>query len=324
MTEGLEKVPCPRCGARESSTLFEGRDYLYGIPGVYFVSMCGGCGLMFQNPRPSRERALGLYPPGYGPHAVPVSQPASTAPAPTAPTAPPDSIARRVLNGIPTWKRWCDGVDLVPDFVPEGHLLEIGCASGARLLSLKNRGWRHLRGIEFVPSAAERARAAGFAVDCGPVEDALVRFSGESLDVIIASMVLEHLFDPFGVVQEIAGKLRKGGQFLFSTVVCDSLDAKIYKGYYGGFDLPRHMVFFKKRDIFRMLERDFTNIECFHQNAPIDFVRSSSWRRGGQKGGLFDRLVLSIGDSRTGFLLVLPLAFLGLTCRVSFRCRKRD
>jgi len=317
MTDRDEKIPCPRCGAAESTIMFEGKDYLYGVPGDYFVSTCRACGLMYQNPRPARERALELYPQDYGPHTAAEPPPASTG------RNKRYSVAKRVLDRIPAWKRWCDGVDLIPDFIPGGYLLEIGCASGARLLSLKNRGWQHLRGIELVPSAAERARAAGFGVDCDPVEDALARFPEEFFDVVIASMVLEHLFNPFHVVQEIAGKLKKGGQLLFSTVVCDSLDARIYRGYFGGFDLPRHMVFFKKRDIFRMLERDFTGIECFHQNAPIDFVRSSTWRRGDQKGDLFDRLVLSVGDSRAGYFLGLPLAWLGLTCRVSFRCRKR-
>jgi len=143
------------------------------------------------------------------------------------------------------------------------------------------------------------------------------------LDVVIASMVLEHLFDPFHVVRGIARKLKEGGQFLFSTVVCDSLDAWIYQGYFGGFDLPRHMVFFRKRDIFRMLEDEFTGMECFHHNAPIDYVRPSTWRRNDRKGGLFDRFVLSVGDTRAGHYLGLPLAWLNLTCRVSFRCRRR-
>ena len=129
---------------------------------------------MYQNPRPARECALELYPQDYGPHTVAVPPPASTG------GKERHSIAKRVLDRVPTWKRWCDGVDLVPNFVPEGSLLEIGCASGARLLSLKSRGWRNLRGIELVPSAAERARAAGFGVDCDPVEVALSRVPEES------------------------------------------------------------------------------------------------------------------------------------------------
>ena len=223
-----------------------------------------------------------LYPHDYGPHAP---TPSSTA-SPECPAIV--SLMKSGLAKIPGWKRWCEGVDLVPEFVPGGKLLEIGCASGGRLISLRSLGWQHLQGIELAPSAAERARAEGYPVDCDSVENALARYPGEFFDVIISSMVLEHLFDPFAVVPEISRTLKKGGQFLFSTVVCDSLDAHIYRGYFSGFDLPRHMVFFQKRDIFCMMKEYFAGIECFHQNAPVDFVRSSMWRREHHEGTWFD------------------------------------
>ena len=141
------------------------------------------------------------------------------------------------------------------------------------------------------------------------------RLETGAYDVVVASMVLEHLPNPFEVVREVARVLKPGGQFLFATVVRDALDAKLYGRYWAGFDLPRHMVWLTKADIGELLAGSFERAEWFHHDAAIDFVRSASWRR----RGLADRVVIALGERwlRPAALL---LALLGLTCRVSVRC----
>jgi SAM-dependent methyltransferase len=215
------------------------------------------------------------------------------------------------------------GVNLIPAYVAQGKLLEIGCASGGRLLSLRRLGWQHLLGIELGPAAAERARAEGISVVTGQVEDKLCQYPDGEFDVIISSMVLEHLYNPFQVVEIVAQKLKPGGQFIFSTVIRDGLDAKIFRDYWSGFDFPRHMIYFQKCDLYDMLKGQFEKIETFHQNAPIDFVRSAVSRKIEGKGTITNDLILRVARSRLATSIGLLLAWFGLTCRISVRCRTK-
>lgn len=342
-------MACPKCGADESWIVFQGEDRLYNVPGVYSVSECRQCGLWFQNPRPPADRLPSLYPPYYGPHATAAVNGSPTGNAWAGRLFRPlRSLAAmvrafRLDNNVgylirrlgyahlgeqstrpatpkgsqifDWWRKRQSCIDLIPRFVDQGTLLEIGCSTGERLRSLRALGWNNVFGIELVPAAAEIAASRGMAVTCGAVETLLDRFPKHFFDVIISSMVLEHLLDPFTVVRQIARKLKPGGEFLLSTVVRDSLDAKMYGAYWSGFDFPRHMVHFRKRDIWCMLGPHFRVLEVHHQNAPIDFVRPCVWRR-----KPLDNVVRLTAESGAGDILGFLLALLGLTSRVSFRC----
>jgi SAM-dependent methyltransferase len=212
---------------------------------------------------------------------------------------------------------------LTPEFVPGGRILEIGCAAGHRLVELRKQGWQSIEGIEMVPAAAERARALGFEVRCARVEEALDAVRDESLDAVVSSMVLEHLYDPFEVLRRVATKLKPGGQFLFSTVVRDSLDARLYGKYWAGFDLPRHMVHFTRQDLFEALHPHFERVAAVGQAAPVDFVRSASWRVGQGEGTILDRIFVAMGQGIIAQALSLLLAGMGRATRVSFYSRRR-
>jgi hypothetical protein len=137
-------------------------------------------------------------------------------------------------------------------------------------------------------------------------------------------MVVEHFFNPFEVFKIITEKLKPGGQFLFSTVVRDSLDGKLYGQNWAGFDFPRHMVYFTKKDLLDALKLNFTDIKCFHQNAPIDFKRSSAWRIATGRSNFLDRLIITVADSQIVKLIGFPIAWLGLTTRISVCCVKQN
>lgn len=298
----LIEVPCPRCGERRSRPVAHGRDHLYGIPGEFTAAECLACGLWFQNPRPADDDLGRLYPSEYTPHEAP---------------PPSRSLLRQLRRPLGNlYRRLKRGELLIPRSRPGGRLLEVGCASGSRLLSLREQGWRELTGIEFVPSAADRARAAGFDVLCGDAAEELAKLPDASFDVIIASMVFEHLVSPFAVIDLITKKLKPGGEFLFSTVVRDSWDAEHFGSYWAGFDFPRHMVFFSLADIRRALRDSYEHLETFFQNAPVDYVRSASWRRDASD----ERMLKMPNVFRTIF--GAWLASRGKTTRVSFRCVK--
>jgi SAM-dependent methyltransferase len=297
------------------------------LPGAFTACECDACGLWFLNPQPSPEHVADLYPASYAPHDEPDPRPISADVA----AYLADALGYAHLPRSPehrSWRsridrarqRWKACVELVPQWTPGGSVLEIGAASGARLAALRNLGWTDLHGIELVPAAAERARARGAKIACGSVEDMLVTYPDASFDVVIMSMVLEHLANPFDVMAMIATKLRPGGQLLFSTITRDGLDARLYGSYWGGFDFPRHLVFLRDADIAEMIAPHFETLERAHHAAPQDFVRSAEWRR--HEGRWVDRLVLAVRDPLLRYRIGLVLAWTGLTCRVSYRCRR--
>lgn len=324
-----------------SSPVYTAHDYLYGLPGTFYAESCDNCGLWFQNPRPVEADIARLYPDTYAPHAESVRGP--SAPSrhanvlrniwrgwnsgyltrrlgyqqranPTFSTR----VGAAFGSGISIAARWRAGCDLIPRFVAEGRLLEVGCGTGDTLKKLRDLGWRNLYGVELSDAAARIARRSGFTVNTTNIEVALESYPDGWFDAIVAEMVLEHLVNPFAVVQQIARKLKPGGEFLFSTVIRDSLDGRLFGRYGVCYDFPRHMVFFRKRDLTDLLRQDFDRVQSWHQNTPIDFQRPAYLRSA--------RLDPELGrffKTRTGARLVYTLARLKQMGRVSYRCRRK-
>lgn len=337
----LERVACPRCGGLNSSPVYTAHDHIYGLPGTFYAESCDDCGLWFQNPRPVQADIRLLYPPTYAPHGEPRPR---FRPAPQRANLPRNvwrgwnsGYLTRRLGYEPRGKeivsnragaalgsvisraaRWRAGCDLIPSFVPEGRLLELGCGTGQTLNKLRDLGWRNLYGVELSESAAHIARHSGFTVKTATIEAALETYPDGWFDAIVAEMVLEHLVNPFAVVQQIARKLKPGGEFLFSTVVRDSIDGRIFGPYGVCYDFPRHMVFFHNGDLNKLLRPEFDRIQSWRQSTPIDFQRPAYLR-----SARFDPELQRFFKTPAGELVVRVLARLKLMGRVSYRCRRK-
>jgi 2-polyprenyl-3-methyl-5-hydroxy-6-metoxy-1,4-benzoquinol methylase len=228
-----------------------------------------------------------------------------------------ERVAARLGSRLSYRARWQACCDLLPNFRPGGILLEIGCGNGGYLRRLRELGWRNLKGVELVPRAAAAARSLGFEVQEASVEEALKMYPDQHFDVIVSSMVMEHLLNPFETAKLIANKLKPGGELLFSTVIRDSLDGYMFGPYGVSYDFPRHMVFFRKNDLNQMLEKRFDVIRSCHQSTPIDFQRPARLR-----GAPVDAYIGRFFHSAVGLWLVRWLAQFKLMGRVSYRCRR--
>ena len=338
----LERVTCPRCDCSKSSPVYTAHDYIYGLPGTFYAESCDECGLWFQNPRPVEADIPLLYPETYTPHAETLRKRTLLTQQVSwlkyawrgwnhgfltkklgydhrSISHPAARIGARLGASFSRAARWRAGCDLVPHFVPNGKLLELGCGTGDSLERYRDLGWQNLHGVELSESAARIARRAGFNVKTATIESALESYPDQTFDAIVAVMVLEHLVNPFAVVRQVARKLKPGGEFLFSTVIRESIDGRIFGPYGVCFDFPRHMVFFRKRDLDAMLRNDFDEVDSWHQNTPIDFQRPASLRE-----GRYDNRLRNFFSSRPGGHVVSLLARLKLMGRVSYRCRRKQ
>lgn len=104
---------------------------------------------------------------------------------------------------------------LLPERAPRA--LEIGCAAGATLDWLRQSGRvSHTTGIELMPEAASVARTRVDRVLQGPVERELEGLREERFDLVLCLDVLEHLVDPWQVMQSLRHLVRPGGAVIVS------------------------------------------------------------------------------------------------------------
>ena len=99
-----------------------------------------------------------------------------------------------------------------------GSVLEIGCGSGGTLGWLRETGCASSTvGIEIVEWAAEQARSHADVVHCLDLERNELPADLGSFDTILCLDVLEHMVDPWHVLDKlVSGHLRPGGTLVVS------------------------------------------------------------------------------------------------------------
>jgi SAM-dependent methyltransferase len=230
-----EDRACPLGCRRDDESVLRGPDRSYGVGGVFRVVRCRACRLLRTNPRPTAATIAGCYPAeSYEPFLA------------TARTPRGRGLGARLRRLLP------DGdMAIVPRVAP-GRVLEVGCASGAFLAKLRDRGWDPC-GIEPSPFAAERALASGLDVYAGLAEDAPI--FGRPFDLVVARHSLEHLREPLSVLRALRRQTRAGG-----WLACTVPDAGAFLlGRFGAdwydLDLPRHLFHYEPATLTHLLER---------------------------------------------------------------------
>lgn len=147
-------------------------------------------------------------------------------------------------------------------FVPAdaARFLELGCGSGGFGVALReSRRSIHITGVEIHAESAKEARGRLDVVIEQPIEIALASIPKGSIDCVICNDVLEHLVDPWAVLQLIRTVLRPSG-----TVVSSIPNVRhfpVFKNYFLNGDwqyekwgvLDRtHLRFFTRKSIERM------------------------------------------------------------------------
>lgn len=131
-------------------------------------------------------------------------------------------------------------IDLVRQFAPAGRLLEIGPSWGAFCILAKRAGYA-VEAIEMDPACCEfLERRVGVHTICRSDEaDAL----GEAAqpDVIAAWHVIEHLRDPWRLLQAAAQRLAPGGVLVLALPNPHAVQFKLLGRYWAHVDAPRHL-----------------------------------------------------------------------------------
>jgi 2-polyprenyl-3-methyl-5-hydroxy-6-metoxy-1,4-benzoquinol methylase len=198
---------------------------MYGGEATYTFCRCGGCGVLYQHPRPPRA-TIGRYYPAddsYPPFRAAVA------------AEPP---LRRFARRRSLLKRCA----LVQRHVAAGSLLDVGCATGDFLIEMAQQpGWRAF-GAEPSAAAARYAAAAGALVARGSLNTAA--FAAGTFDAVTLWDVLEHVYEPRAALGEAVRLLRPGGILVISQPNTGSLDRRLFGDRWVGWELPRHLYLF--------------------------------------------------------------------------------
>jgi SAM-dependent methyltransferase len=204
---------CPVCGRAGAQELLQGPDRFHGRQEKYKLLRCPGCSLVWLSHPPKPEEMDLHYTDAY----------------------------HKLISaaGDDATFRWKDRKAALIQYKQSGALLDLGCSSGSFLEFMRSKSWK-LHGIEMsaegARTAAERSEAQVFV---GNILDA--PFTGESFDAITCFDVLEHLYEPRGVMARVGEWLKPGGIFYVLVPNIDSAEARVFGSYWHGLELPRHL-----------------------------------------------------------------------------------
>jgi len=228
----VEISECPVCNGKVFLTIAQCQDYTVSHE-TFTVKQCTSCLLGITTPRPE-ENTLGSYyeSPEYISHS---------------------GKSAGVIGLIYTiarffslrWKK-----NIINQFSSTGSILDFGCGSGEFLNSLQKANW-NITGIE--PSELARKKASD--LNGKSIYSSLDEIPGKEFDSITAWHVLEHVPSPLETMQQLKSHLKKSGTIFIAVPNYQSPDAKHYKDYWAGFDVPRHLWHFSKQSMQTLLEK---------------------------------------------------------------------
>jgi SAM-dependent methyltransferase len=130
-------------------------------------------------------------------------------------------------------------LDLLAARRPAGRLLDVGCGHGLLLAEARARGYDVL-GLELSAAAVAHATSRlGVPVEQVALED-FAAGTAERFDVVVLADVLEHLDDPVGALDAVAGLLADGGIVCITTPDPSSVAARLAGRRWWGY-LPAHI-----------------------------------------------------------------------------------
>jgi SAM-dependent methyltransferase len=148
--------------------------------------------------------------------------------------------------------------ELKPAALPaKPRVLDAGCATGALLEKLRDRGW-DVCGVEISPSAGYARVERRLDVRSLPLEEN--HFPADSFDVLLASHLIEHLNAPGDFVRETYRILKKGGRLFVTTPNIGGFQARLFGGRWRSaiFD---HLYLFSKKTLSQLLSAAGFTIE---------------------------------------------------------------
>ncbi|TRX58673.1 class I SAM-dependent methyltransferase [Fulvivirga sp. M361] len=237
MLEQLEN--CPVCHDKQFHNELTCKDHTVSSENFVLVR-CQKCSFLFTNPRPSSANIGNYYQSdNYVSH---------------------QNKANNLINLIYKLSRHftlINKVKLINKLQAVGKLLDVGCGTGHFLSYASKSNW-HVQGIE--PDIHARQNAEQLTQS--KIHSSLEDITEEQFNVITLWHVLEHVPDLDGYILSITRLLTSDGTIIVAVPNHKSYDAQLYKEYWAGYDVPRHLYHFSQNTMKRLLSN--YNLEITH------------------------------------------------------------
>ncbi len=182
-----------------------------------------------------------------------------------------------------------------------GQLLEIGCGYGY-LLDEARLFFDRRVGTEFSPQGAEIARTTGADVFVGGVEQIPPE---AKFDCVVATQVIEHVYQPLPFVTQIAERTTPGGHIVLATPNIGGVLSKFMGRRWPSFKAPEHVVYF-----------DFQTLSALMRRAGLDDVRRFPYPHAFPLGLLAAKFGLALPPLLAPFKIWMPATTFAVYGRV--------
>ena len=229
MSTNLEYPACPLCGS-------DRRQFPFRLHEPYRVARCKACGFYYLYPRlietvmQEAYRQSSYYEGGSCGYAD-TSYAAQEAALRATFQRLLRNLARRGLAG--------------------GDLLEVGCGYGY-LLEEAGPFFDKRVGTEFSPQGAEISRATGVEVFVGGIEQIPPEYK---FDCVVATQVIEHVYEPLPFLGQLANHTRTGGHIVVATPDIGGVLRMAMGRRWPSFKAPEHVLYFDFRTLSALMHR---------------------------------------------------------------------
>jgi ubiquinone/menaquinone biosynthesis C-methylase UbiE len=219
MINDMEYIRCPLCDGDDTKVLFRRKDLTHRVSDIEFpVVRCRRCGIVYVNPRPTKEAIHSYYPTEF--YEI----------------MDKETVLEHKRSQLEAKFELVKHID-------SGRLLDVGCGKGEFLYFMQGKGWL-VKGVEFSSKPPNMFEQAIFY---GELDEA--NYPVNSFDLVTIWAVLEHVYDPLRTLKEINRVLIPGGTIVLLVTNFNSVPARFMRHD----DIPRHTTLFSKRTIAKML-----------------------------------------------------------------------